>query len=243
MSTEGLTEAMEKTKETPPKVRVGSRGEAPPSSLWGARFADVCLIVLFLTLTCLLGSFPLKDADIYWHLRTGDLIRESGQVPRTDIFTFTCAKASRNRPSTGFSRSGLAGFINRVGSSGSTWRSAPSATAVALLISARRREWPVWVVVLAWLPALFVLGGRIMSAPKRSRCFTCQFSLRSFCVGTGFPAFRGCYPSCKSPGLIPTDCLCSGRSLSVLRWSTRRCDLGFLGLRDGNGGELCSPQA
>ena len=34
---------------------------------------------LFLALTFLLGAFPLKDADIYWHLRTGDLIRQTGQ--------------------------------------------------------------------------------------------------------------------------------------------------------------------
>ena len=53
--------------------------------------ADACLIFLFLTLTFLLGVFPLKDADFYWHLRTGDLIRQTGQIPRTDIFTFTAS--------------------------------------------------------------------------------------------------------------------------------------------------------
>ena len=37
----------------------------------------------------LLGVFPLKDTDIFWHLRTGQIIRETGQVPRIDFFTFT----------------------------------------------------------------------------------------------------------------------------------------------------------
>ena len=37
----------------------------------------------------MLGVFPLKDADIYWHLRTGQIIRQTGEVPRTDIFTYT----------------------------------------------------------------------------------------------------------------------------------------------------------
>ena len=58
-------------------------------SIWATRALDGSLIVLFLVLTFLLGAFPLKDADIYWHLRTGDLIRQTGKVPQTDIFTFT----------------------------------------------------------------------------------------------------------------------------------------------------------
>ncbi len=43
--------------------------------------ADGCLIALFLALTFLLGVFPLKDADFYWHLRTGDWIRADGAGP------------------------------------------------------------------------------------------------------------------------------------------------------------------
>ena len=56
---------------------------------WGLRIIDACLIALFLALTFLLGIFPLKDADYFWHLRTGDLIRQSGQVPHVDFYTFT----------------------------------------------------------------------------------------------------------------------------------------------------------
>src|ERR1700730_15013147 len=57
-------------------------------SLWAARARDGLLIVLFLILTFVLGSFPLKDADIYWHLRTGYLIRQTGKIPDKAIFTF-----------------------------------------------------------------------------------------------------------------------------------------------------------
>ena len=46
-------------------------------------------MLLFLALTFLLGIFPLKDADFYWHLRTGDLIRKTGEIPRVDFYTFT----------------------------------------------------------------------------------------------------------------------------------------------------------
>ena len=55
----------------------------------GSRVIDGSLVLLFLALTFLLGIFPLKDADIYWHLRTGDLIRKTGEIPRVDFYTFT----------------------------------------------------------------------------------------------------------------------------------------------------------
>ena len=38
--------------------------------------------------------------------------------------------------------------------------------AVLLLVTARRRDWPVWVMLLAWLPALLVLGGRMYVRPE-----------------------------------------------------------------------------
>src|SRR5262249_57330653 len=38
--------------------------------------------------------------------------------------------------------------------------------AVLLLVTARRRDWPVWVIVLAWLPPLLLLGGRMYVRPE-----------------------------------------------------------------------------
>lgn len=35
--------------------------------------------------------FPLYDTDFWWHLRTGDLIRETGTIPRVDLFSSTHA--------------------------------------------------------------------------------------------------------------------------------------------------------
>ena len=70
------------------RLRPGAQGEAQ-RSVRGLREIDLGLVVLFLALTFLLGIFPLKDADYYWHLRTGDLIRQTGQIPRVDFYTFT----------------------------------------------------------------------------------------------------------------------------------------------------------
>ena len=39
--------------------------------------------------------------------------------------------------------------------------------AMLLLVTSRRREWPVWVMLVVRLPALLVLGGRTTSVPRR----------------------------------------------------------------------------
>ena len=88
MSVASPPEAAEKSQQPirPGEATAATRSEP---SLLAVRALDGSLIVVFLVLTFLLGSFPLKDADIYWHLRTGDLIRQTAKVPHTDIFTFT----------------------------------------------------------------------------------------------------------------------------------------------------------
>src|SRR4051794_1984720 len=65
-----------------------SRGDLARPSV-RVRLLDATLVVAFLALTFLLGVFPLKDTDFWWHLRTGDLIRQTGRVPTTDLYTFT----------------------------------------------------------------------------------------------------------------------------------------------------------
>jgi tetratricopeptide (TPR) repeat protein len=124
------------------------------------------LIVLFLALTFLLGVFPLKDTDIYWHLRTGDWIRQTGHVPRTDLFTFT--------------REGIPWIdLHWMFQVATSWvyaqggvvalnlaKCVVTTLAVFLLVTARRRDWPVWAMLLAWLPALLLLGGRMYVRPE-----------------------------------------------------------------------------
>jgi len=38
--------------------------------------------------------------------------------------------------------------------------------AVLILITTRRRDWPIWATLVAWLPALLVLGGRMYVRPE-----------------------------------------------------------------------------
>src|SRR5205807_2064687 len=107
-----------------------------------------------------------KDTDFWWHLRTGDLIRQTGSVPSVDSFTFTVA----GRPwidlhwlyqvaiSVVYERGGVPALTLA--------KCAVNSLAVLLLVTARRREWPVWAMLTAWLPALLVLGGRMYVRPE-----------------------------------------------------------------------------
>ena len=73
----------------PQPSRPGKKRSSPGGSVRGLGIIDASLVALFMALTFLLAIFPLKDADFYWHLRTGDLIRKTGQIPRVDFYTFT----------------------------------------------------------------------------------------------------------------------------------------------------------
>src|SRR4051794_17891599 len=75
-----------------PKPKAEPAGRRMPPNLprrVSSAGIDAGLVGLFIALAFLLGVFPLKDADIYWHLRTGQIIRQTGQVPSVDHFTFT----------------------------------------------------------------------------------------------------------------------------------------------------------
>ncbi len=131
-----------------------------------AALADAGLVALFLALTFLLGVFPLKDADIFWHLRTGQLIRESGQVPRVDIFTYTREGVPWIDLHWIF-QIAVSWLYERGGALAMNLaKCVVTCVAVLILLTNRRRDWPIWAAVLAWLPALFVLGGRMYVRPE-----------------------------------------------------------------------------
>ena len=167
MAAESPPETVRKSKEKPSKIRATTPDYMQAKPTWRARFADGCLIALFLTLTFLLGVFPLKDADVYWHLKTGDWIRQMGQVPRFDLFTWTRGPSVpwidlhwlfQVAISWVYQQGGVVGL--------NLAKCAVTCVAMLFLVTAKKREWPVSVMVLAWLPALLVLGGRIYVRPE-----------------------------------------------------------------------------
>ena len=74
--------------ETPKRrTRTAETPEKSPREI--GKVLDFALLLAFLALTFLLGVFPLKDTDFWWHLRTGDLIRQTGKVPTVDTYTLS----------------------------------------------------------------------------------------------------------------------------------------------------------
>ncbi len=161
------SESLPARKSRPQAYAQDVRGRRPGARPLVLRLADWSLVAAFLALTFLLGVFPLKDTDFWWHLRTGDLIRQTGQVPRTDIYTFTLPPGSpwidlhwgfQVALSWGYAHGGVVGL--------NLAKCAITCAAMLLLVTARRRDWPVWAMLLAWLPALLVLSGRMYVRPE-----------------------------------------------------------------------------
>ncbi|WP_240906955.1 tetratricopeptide repeat protein [Paludisphaera rhizosphaerae] len=140
--------------------------ESSAPSRWGLGLFDVVLIGFFLTLAFLLGVFELKDTDFYWHLRTGDLIRRFGQIPRVDFYTFTRAGTPWIDLHWIF-QVGISWIFEHGGVPALTLaKCIITCLALLLLITARRSNWPVWAMILGWLPALLVLSGRMYIRPE-----------------------------------------------------------------------------
>jgi tetratricopeptide (TPR) repeat protein len=165
---------------------VKKRGSSSEST-WGLFLIDASLLVLFLALTFLLAIFPLKDVDFHWHLRTGDLIRKTGQIPRVDFYTFTRQGVPWIDLHWMF-QVGISWIYERGGVPALTLAKAViTCLAVFLLVTARRRTWPVWAMVLAWLPALLLLGGRMYVRPETLSLLYLAIFLAVICRWEGRP--------------------------------------------------------
>ncbi len=176
------TESPPQPKPRPsPAAGKGRSADAPGGASWGLRLFDVALIGLFLALAFLLGVFPLKDTDFFWHLRTGDLIRETGRIPRVDFYTFTRAGTPWIDLHWMF-QVGVSWIHERGGVPALTLaKCLITCAALLLLITARRPNWPIWTMILAWIPALLVLSGRMYVRPETLSLFYLAIYLAVLC--------------------------------------------------------------
>ncbi len=126
----------------------------------------MAVLLSLLALTFLLGCFPMADFDVWWHLRTGQLILERGAVPHTDWFTYTNA----TRPWIDIYwlfQVGLALLYRMGGATALVLLKAACGTAVvALSLVARRRGDKTWPIVIAWLPGVVMFTGRLCERPE-----------------------------------------------------------------------------
>ena len=85
--------------------------------------------------------------------------------------------------------------------------------AMLILLSARRREWPVWVMVLAWLPALLVLGGRMYVRPETLTLLYLSIFLAVIFRWDRFPRLALLLPVVQVAWVNSQGFSCSGRSI------------------------------
>ncbi len=130
------------------------------------RLADGLLVFLMVAAAFLLGCQELSDSDVWWHLRSGQWIWSHRSVPVLDPFTF----ASADRPwidlhwlfqlmlAGSYALGRVPGMI--------LLASAAWACMILVGLTSRERQWPMWMIVSCWLPALVVLSDRFGPRPE-----------------------------------------------------------------------------
>jgi hypothetical protein len=127
---------------------------------------DWLLIAGLLALVLLLGCFRQRDTDIWWHLKTGQMILDGGKIPVKDWFTFT--SADRDWIDLHWLFQVTAAKLYSAG--GLELLTAVAATlgavAVGVLLTARRSEWSWPIAIACWIPIVFLLTGRMYVRPE-----------------------------------------------------------------------------
>ncbi len=120
----------------------------------------------FLLLVFLLGCTDVRNADIWWHLRTGELIWQRGHVPVTDWYTYTNPDVPWIDLHWGF-QLGAAGIWSFCGTTGLVLVKSLIGTAVfAVCLTTGRKEWPAFQTVGIWLAPLLLFSMRYYVRPE-----------------------------------------------------------------------------
>jgi hypothetical protein len=131
----------------------------------GNGWRGAVLVALF-ALAFLLGCFPMADFDVWWHLRTGQFILEHSAVPRVDPYSYT--SAGRPWIDIYWLFQVVVALLYRAGGVSALvlLKAVAGVAIVALALAARRPGAAMGPAVLAWLPALIGLSGRLCERPE-----------------------------------------------------------------------------
>ncbi|MEX0713285.1 MAG: hypothetical protein WD278_13100, partial [Pirellulales bacterium] len=140
--------------------------QAPADRPWQAFsiLSPWCLALLLLV--GLAGCVEIDDPDIWWHLRTGQLILERGEIPRTDWFTYTNPDSPWIDLHWGFQL--LAAGLWALGGAPALVlaKSLLGALSFALLLAAQPAHWPRRHAVACLLPSALIYVGRNQVRPE-----------------------------------------------------------------------------
>lgn len=154
--------------------RKPSKPSAPPAAALPTGMPEVLLrqrgdrywLAAFLVLAFLIGIVEIEDPDIWWHLRTGQLIFERGEIPRTDWFTYTNPESPwidlhwtfQLFVAALWAVGGAAALVLAKSLCGA------AAFAVALSVKGAKGSWRQ--AVACWLPSLLIFSGRNQVRPE-----------------------------------------------------------------------------
>ena len=119
------------------------------------------LIWIFLAL-----CFPLFDTDFWWHLRTGELILELGELPGIDWYTYMDSEKPWIDLHWGFQL--LVTGLYHVGGPSLVvlFKATTITTAIVVAFFATGQRLPLWLRVLLWFPAFVAITGRGYERPE-----------------------------------------------------------------------------
>jgi hypothetical protein len=118
------------------------------------------IVGLLAVVTFLLGCVPIADTDLWWHLKTGEWILDTGQIPYVDLYTFTQPHQPWIDLHWGFQV--VFATVHRLaGISGLVIVNSLVLTAAALVgWHATRQRLPPWLSGAIWALAAISLNGR-----------------------------------------------------------------------------------
>ena len=144
-------------------VKVREASVVPPNR---ERAWSLAILASLLVWTFLVGCTPMWSSDIWWHLRTGQLILERSTVPHTDWFTF----GASDRPwiDLHWLFQLLAALLYSAGGTDAlvVVKAACLTATVAIGWSASGRGMPAAPRALCWFLAALCLSGRTMVRPE-----------------------------------------------------------------------------
>lgn len=131
-----------------------------------ARIIPRLVAPLTLLATFVLCVFPMSDHDIWWHLKTGQLIWERGEVPRTDWYLYSDSDRPWIDLHWGFQL--LAALLYGLGGANLLIlaKAAVNTAAVGIGWFAVPGRFPSWLRAVVWIPAIICITGRAYERPE-----------------------------------------------------------------------------
>ena len=136
------------------------------STMCAADLVDKAVVVLLALFAFLLCVFPLGDFDFWWHLKTGELILETGSFPRTDWYLFTDSDRPWVDMHWGFQV--MIALVHAAGGVDAVVivKALAVALAVAIGFATGGRDLPAALRVLLWLAPVVLISGRAFVRPE-----------------------------------------------------------------------------